>query len=108
VRLVDVFGNPLDETSDAHDVQVSADLGRLLGSVERDPTQGFYTIELQATRKPGTATVDVTVDGTGVGSATVQMVGESCQCAHGRDRRAPTGAWTALAALALALARGRR
>lgn len=109
VRLVDVFNNPLDETSDAHDVQVSADLGRFLDEVERDPTQGFYSVELQSTRAPGTATVTVTVDGTEVGTATVEMVGEGCRCAHGSPATSSSFAATALLALlTLVLARSRR
>ncbi len=101
VRLVDEFNNQLDETSEPHDVQISADLGRLLDEVERDPTQGFYSVELQSTRAPGTATVTVTVDGTEVGTASVTMVGESCRCAHGGQA---TGAqpWALASTLALA------
>ena len=110
VRLVDVFNNQLDETSDAHDVQITTDLGRLLDQVERDPTQGFYSVELQSTRAPGTATVTVTVDGTEVGTATVEMVGESCRCAHGgtTDAANAHAAASALALLAAMLARRAR
>lgn len=94
VRLVDIFNNPLDETSDEHDVQITTDLGRLLDEVERDPTQGFYSVEVQATRKPGTATVSVTVDGTDVGTATIDMVGEGCACGQAGGAAALPG-WVA-------------
>ncbi len=110
VRLVDEFNNQLDETSEEHDVQVGVDLGRLLDEVERDPTLGFYSVELQSTRAPGTATVTVTVDGTEVGTASVVMVGESCHCSHAADaERANVAALgAALALLGIALrARGR-
>lgn len=100
VRLVDEFNNQLDETSEPHDVQITTDLGRLLDEVERDPTQGFYAIELQSTRAPGTATITVTVDGTEVGTAAVEMVGEGCRCAHGSTAPA-RGALGGAAALAL-------
>lgn len=106
VRLVDIFNNPLDETSDLHDVQIATDLGRLLDEVERDPTQGFYSVELQATRKPGTATVSVTVDGVDVGTATIEMVGEGCSCDHGPATQTMPGS-AALLVLALWLARRR-
>ncbi|MBI1948849.1 MAG: hypothetical protein HYS27_24395 [Deltaproteobacteria bacterium] len=107
VRLVDEFNNQLDETSEPHDVQMTTDLGRLLDEVERDPTLGFYSIELQATRKVGTATVTVTVDGTEVGTAAVEMTGESCTCGHARSSDS-TAAGGALLLLALPLARRRR
>lgn len=112
VRLVDEFNNQLDETSDPHDVQITADLGRLLDQVERDPTLGFYSVELQATRKPGTGTVTVTVDGTEVGTASVEMTGDSCDCAHAR-LQGPSAGRAATAALACCLLltvhrRGRR
>lgn len=106
VRLVDVFNNPLDETSDAHDVQVAADLGRLLDDVERDPNQGFYSVEVQSTRAPGTATVTVTVDGVEVGTATIEMVGEGCRCTHAVTAGAGhAAAGAALALLGLLMAR---
>ncbi|OGQ10891.1 MAG: hypothetical protein A2138_01290 [Deltaproteobacteria bacterium RBG_16_71_12] len=112
VRLVDEFNNQLDETSEPHDVVVTTDLGRLLDEVERDPTQGFYSIELQATRAPGTATVTVTVDGTEVGTASVEMVGESCNCAHAHRGDGADGAAAATAlvvcGVAFARRRGRR
>lgn len=105
VRLVDIFNNPLDETSDLHEVQIATDLGRLLDEVERDPTQGFYSVEVQSTRKPGTATVTVTVDGTEVGTATIEMVGEGCTC---KDTGGPRGATAAVGLLVFALWRARR
>lgn len=80
-RLVDAFNNPLDETSDPHDVVFETDLGVLVDAVERDPENGTYAQLLRAQRKAGTATVTVIVDGTRGPTTAVEIVGGTgCHC----------------------------
>lgn len=83
VRLVDLFNNPLDETSEPHDVVITTDNGRLLEEVELDPLTGVYQQTLQAQRRDGPATIRVTVDGVEApGTATVDIQGAGgCRCA---------------------------
>lgn len=82
-RLVDRFNNPLDETSEPHELVFTTTAGRLLGEVERDPATGTYSQELQAQIKPDTATVSVTIDGEEGPAIDVVMTGEEggCSCA---------------------------
>jgi hypothetical protein len=82
VRLVDTFNNPLDETSEPHDVVIASDNGILLEEVELDLLSGVYRQELQAQRKDGPATITVTVDGVAVpATGTVDIVGAGgCRC----------------------------
>ena len=93
VRLVDTFNNPLDETSEPHDVVITSDNGILLEEVELDLLTGVYRQELQAQRKDGAATITVTVDGEAVpATRTVEIVGEGgCRCASSSRDSASSG-----------------
>lgn len=90
-RLVDAFNNPLDETSDPHEVIFETDLGVLADSVERDPENGTYAQDLQAQRRPGTATVTAIVDGVRGPATTVEIVGAGgCRCGASTAADLPT------------------
>jgi hypothetical protein len=109
VRLVDTFNNPLDETSEPHDVVITSDNGTLLEDVELDLLTGVYRQVLQAQRRDGAATITVTVDGEAVpATGTVDIVGEGgCRCASSSSG-VDLGSNALGAALALSLLVGRR
>jgi hypothetical protein len=107
VKLVDRNGNLLGPDADIYDVAIASDLGLLGDDVERSPLDGFYRQTLQAQRKPGTATIDVTVDGEAAGSVTLVLEGDAggCSC----EAASPVDASVLLASgLALWGARRRR
>jgi hypothetical protein len=83
VKLVDRDGNLLGPDSDPHTLAVTTDLGILRDDVERSPLDGFYRQKLQAQRKPGTATIRVTVDGDDAGEVALVLAGNpgGCTCA---------------------------
>jgi hypothetical protein len=105
VRLIDKFNNPLDETSEPHDVVITTDNGILIDEVELDLLSGVYRQELQAQRKDGAATIRVTVDGEEVpATGTVDIVREggcTCTSSSGLD----TSALLAFAGVTLLVAR---
>ena len=107
VRLVDLFNNTLDETSEAHDVVITAnDVGLLLDSIALDLLTGVYTQVLQARRIDGTVTIGVTVDGV-TAPATVAIVIEGaggCRCSSAASAPSLVGLCLLLVALR---ARGR-
>lgn len=111
VRLVDLFNNPLDESSEPHDVVISTtEAGLLLEAVELDPLTGAYTQVLQARRIDGTATIGVTVDGVAA-PATVDITIEGaggCRCAASPRGSADVALLALAAALVSLRARSRR
>lgn len=81
IRLVDENGNILGPDADEVDVDVSADLGRLIDGVERDPLDGSYEVVLRAGREGGSAKITVTVAGVAAGETSVTIVGaQGCTC----------------------------
>jgi MYXO-CTERM domain-containing protein len=109
VKLVDPDGNLLGPDSDPHDVAITTDLGLLRDEVERSPLDGFYRQTLQASRKPGTATIAVTVDGDDAGAAELVLEGnaDGCGCTSSSSSSSPADVVVA-AGLVVVLRRRRR
>jgi MYXO-CTERM domain-containing protein len=108
VKLVDSFGNLLGPDSDPHDVAIATDLGLLQDDVERSPLDGFYRQRLRAQRRPGTATIAVTVDGDDAGSVELVFEGDAGGCACSPTSSSGSPVDVAVAAFALFFVRRRR
>jgi MYXO-CTERM domain-containing protein len=96
--LVDAANNLLGVDDPAYGVSFTTDLGTLEGDAERDPVTGQYLQTLKTAPRPGTATVQIVVDG--APGADVRVTFEDrggCTC----DSASPTPTFGALGLLLL-------
>jgi MYXO-CTERM domain-containing protein len=104
--LVDTFNNPLTLDSERHPVHFELSAGKLLETLERNPTTGHYTQPLRAPNEPGEGKVTVTIEGfEGQAEATITFRGApGCACAS-HDDSPLAGLFLLLGAIGLFLLR---